>query len=243
MIDNTYDQYADEYAVLIDKAKKEEYSLYHDLVVRKLLDLCGDISDLNVLDAGCGAGHVSLLLAERGELVTAIDISPRLISIAKEKKKHTLITYYTHDLSKELPKYTERFDLIVSNLVLSDVPNYRAFISNLGRMAKNNSRALFSLNNPYSSVLRGKVTDYADSGESIEYSGLARGGVHVTYYHRTLEDYVSAFRSTGFLIRGLWDLIPPSNAPKKLFIRYRHFPFLMILELLKQNVQMRLSTS
>lgn len=47
--------------------------------------LLGEIEGKKVLDYGCGAGENSLLLAARGAQVTAIDISPELVEIARRR--------------------------------------------------------------------------------------------------------------------------------------------------------------
>ena len=47
-----------------------------------LSQLPEDLSGQRVLDAGCGAGQMTVELARRGAQVTAVDISPRLIAIA-----------------------------------------------------------------------------------------------------------------------------------------------------------------
>ena len=44
-----------------------------------------DLSGKRVLDAGCGAGQVTEILAARGADVVAIDISPSLVDIAKKR--------------------------------------------------------------------------------------------------------------------------------------------------------------
>ena len=46
--------------------------------------LLGDVRGKLVLDYGCGAGESAMLLAARKAYVTAIDISPRLIQLAKK---------------------------------------------------------------------------------------------------------------------------------------------------------------
>jgi magnesium-protoporphyrin O-methyltransferase len=51
-----------------------------------LLDRMGtDLSGLRVLDAGCGTGALSVEAARRGAEVLAIDISPKLIALARER--------------------------------------------------------------------------------------------------------------------------------------------------------------
>ena len=44
-----------------------------------------DLSGARVLDAGCGTGMMTEDLARRGANVSAVDISPSLISIAKKR--------------------------------------------------------------------------------------------------------------------------------------------------------------
>ena len=51
-----------------------------------LLDwLPGDMTGLTLLDAGCGTGALAVEAARRGARVTAVDISGRLISLARER--------------------------------------------------------------------------------------------------------------------------------------------------------------
>src|SRR5690242_811397 len=54
------------------------------LFSRYLVDLAGK----RVLDIGCGTGWTSLLLAQRGAKVTAVDISPRQIEILRYNAEH-----------------------------------------------------------------------------------------------------------------------------------------------------------
>ena len=44
-----------------------------------------DLRGQRVLDAGCGTGAAALLLAERGAEVVAVDLSPKLIAIARDR--------------------------------------------------------------------------------------------------------------------------------------------------------------
>lgn len=47
--------------------------------------LPNDLHGLRVLDAGCGAGQMTLELAARGAKVVAVDISPSLIELAQKR--------------------------------------------------------------------------------------------------------------------------------------------------------------
>jgi magnesium-protoporphyrin O-methyltransferase len=55
-----------------------------------LAQLPDDLNGARVLDAGCGTGAASAELAARGARVTAIDISPRLVDIARDRMPDAL---------------------------------------------------------------------------------------------------------------------------------------------------------
>ena len=69
------------------------------------------------------------------------------------------------------------------------------------------------MNNPYSLVVRGHITDYfAASGQAVPYRGLAEAGVKVHFYHRTLEEYLAASISAGFQLQQLVDVPAPEGS-------------------------------
>lgn len=241
MQQNTYDQFADEYARYLSQMDEGAFSFQRDLVIPKLLGQVGEVAGLAILDAGCGEGTVARMLAEHGAIVTAIDISPRLIELATAQDAQGVISYHVHDLSQPLPQYAHTFDVVVSNLVLNDVPDYKGFIATLGAVTKPGGRVVLSFNNPYSAVIREKVHGYFDLG-AVHLYNMAREGVEVYYFHRTLEEYVTAFREAGFLLRSLLDIqvteemvskMPNLNKQLSYGHMYHRFPFFMILEFIK----------
>ncbi len=203
----------------------------------RFLKLIGDVSGLTVLDAGCGEGYLSRILAEHGANVTGIDISPRLIELARAKDPRGEINYQVADLSQPLPAYRDHFDLIASHLVLNDVPDYQGFLRTLGAVAKPGGRLVFSMNNPYSLVVRSHITDYFDTGKAHPYRGMAEEGAKVHFYHRTLEQYLDACLAAGFQLQHLVDVPTPEGFFKRrsdtlIPVGYQ-FPFFTILSFLK----------
>src|SRR5262245_40868016 len=96
---NTYDQFADEYANVIEQWAAEPFSFYHDLLIPLVLGYLGTVAGYTLLDAGCGEGHLARLLADRGARVTAIDISPRLIELARQQDPEGRVDFQVRDLS------------------------------------------------------------------------------------------------------------------------------------------------
>ncbi len=62
-----------------------------DQMRAQLLDwLPADLSGLRLLDAGCGTGALAVEAARRGAEVVAIDLSPTLVALARERTPHDL---------------------------------------------------------------------------------------------------------------------------------------------------------
>jgi len=232
------DEHATEYASLIRTRDEWGFSPYLDLVVPALLKVAGKVQGKKVLDTCCGEGFFARFLTSRGAHVVGVDISENLLDMAKqeEKREKRGIVYLTHDLTQPLPQYAGHFDIITCNLALNHMPDISSFIKNVTNMLRLEGRFVISMNNPYSAVIRDKVTNYFDSGRSKVYSGLASSGVPALYYHRTLEEYFREFKRNGLYLRTLQDVKPSpeqlaSGSPKPK--KFHKFPFFMVLELVK----------
>lgn len=235
---NPYDEAATEYAELVAAGRVGSTSPIQPPVLPRLLDYVGDVAERSILDAGCGEGHISRRLAQQGARVTAVDLSPRLIAIAQERDPGTGTTYLVHDLSMPLPQYRTSFDLVVSNLVLPDMDDYRGYIATLGAVLKPGGRAVLSLLNPYTAVFDERVRNYFESGRGTrEYGGMAKLGIHAYYCHRTLEEYITTFRESGLLLNDLSDVCPTDEMLESghpIATKNYHLPLFMVLAFVKQ---------
>jgi 2-polyprenyl-3-methyl-5-hydroxy-6-metoxy-1,4-benzoquinol methylase len=233
-----YDPYADRYAELV---AQREASAAHDPVLAPLLAEIGEVARLPTLDAACGEGYLARILARRGSVVTGMDLSPRLITLAQAHAeppaKTPPISYLVADLSQPQPDHAGRYALAVSNLALNDIADYQGFFTTIAALVTPGGRFVLSLNNPYSYVVRSHVTDYFDSGHAHLYRGMAEQGVAVHFYQRTLAEYLDAAFAAGWRLRRLIDVPTPEGsftrrADTLLPVGY-HFPFFMILHLEK----------
>jgi 2-polyprenyl-3-methyl-5-hydroxy-6-metoxy-1,4-benzoquinol methylase len=224
--DNPWDDYAAEYGQLLRGREVAEAA--RDPILARLLGFLGDLAGLEILDACCGEGFLTRHLAARGARVTGLDLSPRLIAMARAKDPDGAIDYRVADLSRPLPALAGRFDRIGSHLALNDVRDHRGFAAALAGLARPGGRAVLAFNNPYSSVIRGHITDYFENGALGVYAGLSARGVKAHYYHRTLEEYLDAFLVAGWRLTGLVDVPDRPGLPWLLPPACR-FPRFMIL--------------
>jgi demethylmenaquinone methyltransferase/2-methoxy-6-polyprenyl-1,4-benzoquinol methylase len=79
-----------------------------------------------VLDVGCGTGALATMLARKGVQVTGLDVSPAMLSQARERiraeglaSRVTLLELGAVDLDREYP--TSSFDAVTSTLVFSEL--------------------------------------------------------------------------------------------------------------------------
>ncbi|MGI8970523.1 MAG: class I SAM-dependent methyltransferase, partial [Dehalococcoidia bacterium] len=80
-----------------------------------------DVREQRVLDIGCGTGWTSLLLAQRGAHVTAVDISPRQIEILQFNAAHYGLEHQVRGLAGDITQMgmpAESFDLCVGGSFL-----------------------------------------------------------------------------------------------------------------------------
>jgi 2-polyprenyl-3-methyl-5-hydroxy-6-metoxy-1,4-benzoquinol methylase len=111
--------------------------------------LLGEVQGKRILDAGCGQGYLCRLLAGRGALVTGIEPAQGWYDYAaeREQREHLGITYLQADLSL-FTSLIETFDVIIANMVLMDIPDYKAAIRNCIAALKPGGSFIFSLLHP-----------------------------------------------------------------------------------------------
>lgn len=104
---------------------------------------------LCVLDVGCGAGRMSLHLQKRGLKVTAIDISQRIVELARERGVQDARVV---DVSRRLPFRNGEFDTVIlfgNNLgIVGTVSKFRAMLRELHRVTSPRGRIIATTRQP-----------------------------------------------------------------------------------------------
>lgn len=81
-----------------------------------------------ILDLGCGTGSVSLLLAEHGHLPVGVDLSPRMIKIAKDKvaRQGRHVPLLVGDAANPPSQIGDSFDVVLTRHLLWTLPDPHA---------------------------------------------------------------------------------------------------------------------
>ena len=102
-----------------------------------------DLTGARILDAGCGTGVLSRMLDERGAEVVSVDISDKLIEVAKNRSRsHRRIEYFAGDMKE---KSFGNFDYIIA---MDSLIHYSAedVVSSIAEFSKRaNNSVLFTV--------------------------------------------------------------------------------------------------
>ena len=132
------------------KLARAGYDVYRDhLNTPAFFEMLPDIQGLSGLDIGCGEGHNTRLLAERGAMITAIDISDRFIQHAQqlERQEAAGITYRVASAGK-LPFADSTFDFTTGFMSFMDIPETGRALAEAYRVLKPGGFMQFSITHP-----------------------------------------------------------------------------------------------
>jgi magnesium-protoporphyrin O-methyltransferase len=157
-----------------------------------------DMHGMRLLDAGCGTGALSVEAAKRGAHVVAIDLSPTLVDLARERLPHNLgqgrIDFHVGDM---LDPALGRFDYVVAmdSLIHYRAPDITRVLSSLAERTDKSIVFTFAPRTAMLSVMWavGRMfprSDRAPAIEPVTESGIGRhirkgiDGWHAQRTHR-----------------------------------------------------------
>lgn len=201
-----WNRVADDWRIQVGDDGDRNRILNSDPVLWKF---AGEVSGLNVLDAGCGTGYLSKKLCDRGARITGIDFSERMIEIARSR--YPEIDFRVDSCAELRTLDVEHFDLVIANYVLMDTPDLRGTMTAFHRILKADGVAVLVFSHPCFPQSPARVSRI---DEEVRYSWrfpyfepskcIDPPWAHFTsefiWFHRPLSDYWKAFRTAGFVI-------------------------------------------
>src|SRR6267154_6547603 len=125
--------------VQIIREHRDKYR--NELTDPAMLKAIGEPAGLAVLDAGCGEGYLSRILASNGATVTGVDSSARLIEAARtQNPADALPVSFDVGSVDELPYQDSTFDLVVCNHLINDLYDPSKPISEFARVLRSGGR-------------------------------------------------------------------------------------------------------
>ena len=221
-----WDAFAEKWAA---HTSTEQGELHREVLLNPVLfELLGDVRGKRILDAGCGEGYLSRLLARRGANVTAVDYSKEMLRIAQERTPNDLDIEFRHGNCERLDFLAdESSDIVVSNIVLNDLADYESAIREAHRVLVPDGVFILAIIHPcfgtpgarWQRDERGeklfwKLDNYFGEGP-YEEQVLAKDEYLMLSFHRTLTSYVRAILRTGFTLEDLLEPKPSEEMMRK----------------------------
>jgi demethylmenaquinone methyltransferase / 2-methoxy-6-polyprenyl-1,4-benzoquinol methylase len=121
---------------------------------RKLASLASISPGMRVLDLACGTGDITFELTARGARATGLDITPRMLDLAAEKRRDPANPAFVAGDMMALPFAAAQFDVVTTGYGIRNVPVLRPAIAEIHRVLKPGGLFLsLDFNRPSSAVL------------------------------------------------------------------------------------------
>jgi ubiquinone/menaquinone biosynthesis C-methylase UbiE len=186
------------------------------------LKFIGPLDGEKVLDAGCGEGHNTRILARSGTRMTGIDISPRMVKLAQQvEERESLGIHYEVASYSDLSMFEDcSFDSVVSFVALMDGPDYESAIKEFSRVIKRKGNLFFSITHPCFATkgygwirddngnpIKYTISDYFSKESWLDHWRFSKGPIAqdtepfaVPRFPRTLSDYLNNLIKAGFTL-------------------------------------------
>jgi ubiquinone/menaquinone biosynthesis C-methylase UbiE len=203
----TYDEIAEWYDQWVGT-----YPMHDDPYFAALEALMGNVAGQRICDLACGQGRVSRYLADLGAHVVGIDLSAKLLEIARRHEEASLrgIEYLLADAQNLDGKEVGTFDGVICFMALMDIPDLAPTLKSVARILHPDGWFGFSILHPCfhtsqsgelvlpEGVVR-TISSYFEEGYWRSNTRTGPPG-KVGAYHRTLSTYINALADTGLTV-------------------------------------------
>jgi 2-polyprenyl-3-methyl-5-hydroxy-6-metoxy-1,4-benzoquinol methylase len=200
-----------------------------------VLKLTEPIQSGELLDAGCGSGVLTEVLAEKFDHVLGVDMSPINIKLAQDSVTKRKNTAYICSTIEGLSSATDQaFAVIVASMVFHDAADLSSCVCALARRSTSGTTLIATITHPwfwptYWGYEKESWFEYSKE-LAIEApfrisSDVSTVGV-TTHFHRPLSMYVSALREHGYRLDQMLEPVPPENVQQMYPVTWSYHRFL-----------------
>lgn len=211
--ERNYEQFAEQYTRM--SATKAHNAYYDRPAV--LGRLPKDLRNTRVLDAGCGPGHYTEVLLERGAEVVAFDVTPDFVQIASARVGgHDHATVLRHDLTQPFGFAADNsFDYVVCALVLDYIEDWEAVYREFRRVLKPGGQTVASHGHPMGDYLyinrkfpNNKYNYFNTHTFTVGWGGFGEQLYDVTSYRRPLQAMINPILAAGLKLVEVYEPLP-----------------------------------
>ena len=156
-----------------------------------------DLTNLDVLDVGCGAGYYSVYALKKGARVTAVDKSTVMLEHTRQICDTEELVTIQVDLDEGLPMLADASqDVIIASLVLHYLEDWQPVLKEFHRVLRPDGVTVISTHHPLGDYLALPKNGYFDSKLLTDYWGKKGHEFPVTFFTRTLAELLNPILSS-----------------------------------------------
>jgi SAM-dependent methyltransferase len=180
--------------------------------VRSLIPI--PLSDLTILDAGCGSGAHAHWLLDHGADVIGFDLSPAMIE-ETQRRCPGRGRFFVADFAEPLPLEPRSVDGITCSLALHYLRDWTVPLRSFADVLRPDGWAVISLEHPFGPPLMSQKGGYFDT--ELVSDTWTKAGVVVTqwYWRRPLSAVMDAFADQGFVVERIVEAQPSAEAVRR----------------------------
>jgi ubiquinone/menaquinone biosynthesis C-methylase UbiE len=228
---SSYDEIAEWYDTWVGT-----HSMSDDPYFRAVESLIGDVAGQRICDLACGQGRVARYLAAQGASVVGVDLSAKLLAIARrhEEAAPQGIEYIHADVQRLDGVAFEPFDGVVCSMALMDIPDLAATARSVAHLLRPNGWFAFSILHPcFHTSQSGEIETLDGPARTVSryfVEGHWRSDTRtgppgkVGAYHRTLSTYVNTLSDVGLQLERLAEPGVEADLPQSLGLSQANRP-------------------
>lgn len=172
------------------------------LVNPALSRLLGEVRGSRVLDAGCGNGYLSRILAGRGARVVGVEPTRSMIGFARRRENELGqgVQYVQADLSR-LPDLGGPFDTVVCSMVLMSIPDWKTAMRSCVAALRPGGSFVFALVHPAFEQLADTWREHGEYRVRRYLDEYEVSGPSAPDFHRPISAYLNELADLGCRLR------------------------------------------
>ncbi len=188
-----YDEWSERYDTARNRTRDLEATAFRKVLAGVVFREC--------LEIGCGTGKNTRWLADRCTRLTAVDLSPGMLSVAREKVKADHVNFEEADILRPWTFADSRYDLVTFSLVLEHVEHLEPIL-----------REVHDILKPGGLVYIGELHPFKQySGTKARFETTAGTRV-VNCFDHHLSDFVQAAKAAGLRVEDVREFFDTEDA-------------------------------